>query len=120
MGIKYRIECIKYTCRHKKAFLKVEKELLGRVSLRGLMHDIDKVFLYMIFNKQKAHNIHRKYARHHINNMKTENDKIHGIIDWECARYTKPDKPLSAIEFIELTMCDRKHEFLTTARRLGL
>lgn len=37
-----------YTVKHRKAFRRVEKELLGHNTLRGILHDLDKVFLYMI------------------------------------------------------------------------
>ena len=39
-----------YTVKHRKAFRRVEKELLGHNTLRGILHDLDKVFLYMIFD----------------------------------------------------------------------
>lgn len=39
---------IAYTIKHRKAFRRVEKELLGHNTLRGILHDLDKVFLYMI------------------------------------------------------------------------
>jgi len=42
-----RMAYILYTLRHKVAFLKVEKQLRGRYTWRGLMHDMDKPFLYM-------------------------------------------------------------------------
>lgn len=114
-------QAIKYTWEHKKAFLKVEKELLHKNSLRAYLHDIDKLFLYLFMDKKKAHGIHRNFARHHKNNMRTTQDKIHGIIDWECARYTKPDKPLSAVDFIKKTMSgDEQIEFLILAEELGL
>lgn len=70
---------IQYTLAHRKAFRKIEKELLGYNTFRSLFHDLDKVFLY-----------------HHTVKAKTRNDYIQMVIDWECARYTKPDKPLNA------------------------
>ena len=44
--------------------------------------------------------IHRKTQKHHIENWaeKTEADYLEASIDWECARYTKLDKPLNAYE----------------------
>ena len=98
-----RFQAMMYTWRHKKAFLKVEKELLGKNTIRGYLHDVDKLILYPILGKKTAHKIHRKYARHHYGNAKTIKDKQQLVIDWECARYTKPDKPLSAIEYLNLT-----------------
>lgn len=87
---------IMYTLRHKMAYLKVEKQLLGKNTLSGYLHDLDKVFLYLIFSKQTAHNIHTRFARHHHRMASTRNHFIQMIIDWECARITKPDKPLNA------------------------
>ena len=35
---------IRYTLAHRKAFRKVEKELLGHNTIRGWLHDLDKIF----------------------------------------------------------------------------
>lgn len=96
-----QIERIKYTIRHRKSFRKTEKELLGYNTVRSLFHDLDKIFLYVCFNHETVHNFHRKYSRHHELKAKTHNDFIQMVIDWECARFTKPDKPLNARE----TLC---------------
>jgi hypothetical protein len=117
-----KLQSIKYTVEHKKAFLKVEKELLGKNTLRGYLHDVDKLFLYLFMDKKKAHKIHQSYAKHHVQNMVTQDDMIQGIIDWECCRYTKPDKPLTALEFIpKLKVSDGQKAMLTMiANGLGL
>ncbi|MCQ2754732.1 MAG: dephospho-CoA kinase, partial [bacterium] len=92
---------INYTWQHKKAYLKVEKELTGKNTLRGYLHDLDKLFMYIIgVPKKTAHNIHVATAPHHIRNNKVHYPKG-AVIDWECARYTKPDKPLNARDFYE-------------------
>lgn len=88
---------IQYTLAHKKAFLQIEKQLLGHNTLRGYFHDSFKVVLYLFLKKSTVSEIHRKYSRHH-NRTHTTKDYIQMIIDWECARYTKPDKPLNARE----------------------
>lgn len=41
-----QIDRIKYTMKHRKAFRAVEKQLLGHNTIRGYLHDLDKVFLY--------------------------------------------------------------------------
>lgn len=92
------VERIKYTLKHRKAFRKLEKKLLGYNTFRSLFHDLDKVILYIIFDYKKVHDFHRAYSRHHELRAKTHNDYIQMVIDWECARYTKPDKPLNARE----------------------
>ena len=94
---------IQYTLAHRKAFRKIEKELLGYNTFRSLFHDLDKVFLYPFFDYKKVHNFHRNHAHHHTVKAKTRNDYegdkgydyLGMVIDWECARYTKPDKPLN-------------------------
>ena len=93
-----RLDYVKYTLLHRKAFRKVEEELFGRVSLRGYLHDLDKVIMYPIFGKKLTSKWHRKFARHHINSAKTYADYAEMVVDWECARYTKPDKPLNAYD----------------------
>lgn len=50
-------------------------------------------------NKIKKY--HKNTARHH--NAVTRMDYIQKIIDYECARYTKPDKPMTAREWVENT-----------------
>lgn len=98
-----RIKKLNYTLKHKITFLKVEKQLTGHISYRGVVHDIDKV-LKLLFcpwmDYETIQQNHRKTQKHHIENWseKTETDYLEAIIDWECARYTKPDKPLNAYE----------------------
>lgn len=98
MFFKETIQNVRYTVRHRKAFRTVEKDLFGKVSLRGLLHDLDKLFLYLLFDKKTVSKIHRKYSRHHERSARTKIDFKQMVIDWECARYTKPDKPLNARE----------------------
>ena len=100
---KYRKEnigAIKYTKEHRKAFKKIEKEILGYNTIRSIVHDLDKVILYNVCPHKKVKNFHRSTARHHIESKARKNraDYIEMIIDWECARYTKPDKPLNAYD----------------------
>lgn len=92
---------ILYTLDHKKAFLKVEKELLGHNTIRGYLHDLDKVVLKLFMDKKKVHKIHRKFSRHHEIKARTHGDYVQMVIDWECARITKPDKPLNARQTLD-------------------
>lgn len=117
---KEKLEYISYTYNHKKAFLKIEKQLLGRNTLRGLLHDLDKIFMYIFLNHNKAHNIHVNRAKHHEKNAKTKKDFIEMIVDWECARYTKPDKPLNAVETLYAYYPQLEHEIYPILVELGL
>lgn len=100
--LKYRKDnknAIIYSKEHRKAFKNIEKQYLGYNTWRSLVHDLDKVILYNFMPHKKVKQFHLKTARHHDNNIKkNKNDYIEMIIDWECARYTKPDKPLNAYD----------------------
>lgn len=76
----------------------VEKKLLGHNTFRGYFHDLDKLILKIFLNEETVRKIHRTRSRHHIKRAKTEADYMQMVIDWECARYTKSDKPLNARE----------------------
>ena len=54
------------TLRHKVAFLKVEKKLRGRITWRGLLHDAEKPFLYLLpwMSEKEVQQFHRKHNRH--------------------------------------------------------
>lgn len=91
-------EHIKYTISHKAAFLDIEKQLTGKNTIRGYLHDTDKLLLYLISSPESSwiSKWHRDHSGHHHKMAKTKADYIQMVIDWECARYTKPDKPLNA------------------------
>ena len=91
-----------YTYKHRKllAFLaqkydKDNKELLERLKI----HDLDKMFLLLFYDKKVIEPVHRALATHHNNKLKkSELDYIEMVLDWESARYTKPDKPFNAYD----------------------
>ena len=122
LELKKRFAKISYTIRHKKAFLEVEKKLRGKNTWRGYLHDIDKPFLYLSLwiKFEDIQKIHRKHNKHHVRNnlTKAKDDLIDTIIDWECARITKPDKPLNAYETLLKFYPDKKDEFLPIIREL--
>ena len=110
-----RLQKSLYTLKHKIAFLKVEKQLRGKNTLGGYLHDIEKPLLYLFcfwMSIPEIHQFHQKYNRHHVQNKlkKSQNDLLDTIIDWECARMTKPDKPLNAYD----TLIKYSPEYITT------
>lgn len=118
-SISERITSISYTLDHRKAFLMVEKNLLGHNTLSGYLHDLDKVFLKLILSPETVSSIHRKYSRHH-SRSKTRQDYIQKVIDWECARYTKPDKPLNARETLYKYYPEQESDILPLLEEFGL
>lgn len=89
---------IKYSKEHRKAFRIIEKQLLGYNTVRSLFHDLDKIILYNFFEYKTVHDFHTNHMKHHSKKAKSQTDFIQMVIDWECARFTKPDKPLNARE----------------------
>ena len=116
------IGAIKYTKEHRKAFKKIEKQVLGHNTWRSLVHDLDKLILYNIWTHKKVKEFHRNTARHHVENKikKSRNDYIEMIIDWECARYTKPDKPLNAYDTLYNIYPNLEKEILPLLKEFNL
>lgn len=89
---------IRYSLEHRKAFLALEKKLLGKNTIRGYLHDVDKIILYHFLPTEFVHTCHQWWSKHHERRAKTHDDFVQMVIDWECARITKPDKPLDAYD----------------------
>ena len=95
----WRLPSFSYTSEHKLAFLEREHYLLGTYSFGGMMHDVDKLFMYFtpFLKENEIQQIHRKHQSHHINEkQKRVKHLMEMYIDWDCAAITKPDKPLDA------------------------
>jgi len=115
-----RINNIISTIKHKKAFLIIEKKLLGKNTITGYLHDVDKLFLYLLPLKiSTIRKIHRKYSRHHVESIRKKN-YIEMVIDWECARFTKPDKPLDAYGTLMKFYPQEKENVLSILKQLKL
>jgi|GEM_PF-2400323 hypothetical protein len=97
-----------YTYRHRRAFeamarcLISDPELLRRMLERARVHDMDKMLLYLFLDQHSAQHLHVMTARHHLENdlPKSHEDLVETVIDYECAPYTKPDKPMNAYDFV--------------------
>lgn len=111
---------IKYSWKHRKAFLKLEKEILGKNTLRGYLHDVDKIILYHFFPTEFVHTCHQWWSRHHERRAKTHTDFVQMIIDWECARFTKPDKPLDAYDTLYKFYPHMENKILPILKELNL
>lgn len=104
---------IPYTWKHYLAFLKVEKQYIGYYKYK--FHDWDKLFMFIFIpflGERFINQFHQKHQKHHPTYTTGVNWDSHNknpnsirwdeaIIDWECARYTKPDKPLNARDTME-------------------
>lgn len=95
-------EHIKYTYKHRKIVIRLAEKYFkdnNEVLEQVKSHDIDKLYLYLFYEKKTVSRIHREQSSHHENELeKTYLDYVEMVLDWESARYTKPDKPLNAYD----------------------
>ena len=92
---------IPYTLKHRKKLIELSEIYLGK--RKYLFHDLDKVFMYIFFpylGTKLIHKIHATLSPHHVSYFRgiSKVDKKQAILDWESARFTKPDKPQNAAE----------------------
>ena len=123
---------VPYTWNHYLAFLKVEKQLLGCYKYK--FHDWDKLVLFIFcpfLGERIINQLHQKINKHHPtfttgvnwNKQLKSSGKIkwdEAIIDWECARITKPDKPLNARQTMEKFYPEYKEYVDPELKKLGL
>ena len=88
--------------------LKLEKKYIGYYKYP--LHDLDKLSMYILFpylGTEVIQKIHTRFANHHLRKYKKHMNFDEAILDWESARFTKPDKPLDAFD----TMCKYYPEY---------
>lgn len=115
---------IDYTYKHRIVVkLLAEKyfpnnvELLEQVEL----HDLDKLFTYLFYDKKVASKLHREQNAHHANGIeKTDLDYKEMVLDWESARYTKPDKPLNAYDTLYAYYPEMEDVILPILQDMGI
>lgn len=117
-------EYIDYTYKHRKVVMLLaqkyfpdNKELLEQVDL----HDLDKLFMYLFYDKKVASKLHREQNAHHANEVeKTDLDYKEMVLDWESARYTKPDKPLNAYDTLYAYYPEMEDVILPILQEMGI
>ncbi len=96
----------RYTAYHKIAFVNLFSRLAGNVmkltgNLNEYRHDTDKLVLYGILGKKETSKLHKIYSGHHFPNcLRSVESTVHCLIDYECSRFTKADKPENAYEVV--------------------
>ena len=93
------------------------KALLEQIEL----HDLDKLYLYLFYDKSVVSRIHREQNPHHTNALeKTKLDYLEMVLDWESARYTKPDKPLNAYDTLYAYYPEMEDVILPILQEMGI
>lgn len=99
--LKSRWGHVKYTLRHKLVILKIWYKENTKVSFeRVILHDLDKVFLYMIIGKRLTSKFHKSWISHHRHGNISDEDFAEKYLDYASARHTKPDKARNALDYI--------------------
>lgn len=123
-----------YTYKHRIAFKYVAQKLikderqLSKIMERQKYHDLDKQLMYLFLDWNTCINYHIMHQPHHLENdmEKSEIDLLETVIDFECAPYTKPDKPLNAFDFVhklsEMKLIDKDtfDKLICIMRNLGI
>lgn len=111
-NIRGSIAHIPYSYVHSKCYIDVEEYLKcgSDDKERHKWHDMDKIAMFILFpwlGPDCINNIHQLIQDHHpyywykdeqITKPWWKIDWKQAVIDWECARFTKPDKPLDAYD----------------------
>lgn len=117
-------EYIDYTYKHRKVvMLLAEKYFGGNEALLAQveLHDLDKLFMYLFYDKKVASKLHREQNAHHANDIeKTDLDYMEMVLDWESARYTKPDKPLNAFDTLYAYYPEMEDVILPILQDMGI
>lgn len=121
-------EYLKYTYLHRRAFVYTVNKLISNPDLRDALlkraetHDMDKMISYLFHEKEYSSKLHRSTAPHHMENdsEKSYLDFVEAVIDYECAGYTKPDKPLNAYDTIVKYSPAHSDELLEVCDELGI
>lgn len=93
-----------YTFAHWCAFNMTALNL-GVWKFKYLFHDIEKPFLMLWFRGDytKTRNWHKEHNRHHLRYKgKRGYDWEAMVIDWECSRFTKTEKPWAARDTMKI------------------
>ncbi len=100
-----------------KKYFKNNKELLEQIKY----HDLDKLYMYLFFDKKSVSRIHRELSSHHENDLeKTYIDFVEMVLDWESARYTKLDKPLNAYDTLYKFYPEMEEFILPILKEMGI
>ena len=114
---------IPYTLKHRKKLIELSEIYLGKKHY--YLHDLDKVVMYILIpwiGTKAIHKIHATLSPHHVKYFRGIGhvDKKQAVLDWESARFTKPDKPWNAAETLMNKYPNLLDEFDNTFHELGL
>lgn len=113
---------IPYSWYHSRCYIDVE-EFLRNGKCDHKWHDMDKIVMFVLFpwlGPDCINDIHTLTQPHHpcywadgekLNKPWWTVDWHQAVVDWECARFTKPDKPLNAYDTLLKYYNEEKNYF---------
>ena len=103
---------MRYTYLHRQAIFTLA-EKLGIDATPYLTHDTEKYFMYLWLEEDVTRECHRILNRHHDYDKGVTIDRetlVEMMLDWESARFSKPDKPRNAYDTLYKWMPVEMHE----------
>lgn len=103
---------MKYTYLHRQAIFKLANELNIDIDYMWA-HDTDKYIMYLFEPEDVTRQCHRTLSVHHwyeIGKRHSRETLIEMMLDWESARFSKPDKPLNAYDTLYKWMPEEMRE----------
>ena len=120
-NIKKSYKHIPYSWKHYLIVMKLEKKYIGYYKYP--FHDLDKIVMYIFFpflGTKVIQKIHTRFAKHHLRKYKKHMNFDEAILDWESARFTKPDKPMDAWETYQKLFTDFSDDLLPIFEKFNL
>lgn len=120
-NIKKSYKHIPYSWKHYLMVMKLEKKYIGYYKYP--FHDLDKIFMYIFspfLGTKVIQKIHTRFAKHHLRKYKKHMHFDESILDWESARFTKPDKPMDAWETYQKLFTDFSDDLLPIFEKFNL
>ena len=105
---------------HRESFKHLEAHTPYHGKYSGL-HDIDKVGLCLVFDKDMTKQLHKRIAEHHnIDWSKLDkNILIEKAFDWESCHYTKLDNQCTAWEYLQTQPTSIQDRMTPILKELG-
>lgn len=114
---------MKYTYLHRQAIFYLAKELGINIDYMWA-HDTEKYIFYLFETEDFTRKMHRTLSAHHwysLGKNHSETTLVEMMLDWESARFTKPDKPKNAYDTLYCWMPDEiKEPMLPILKRHNL
>lgn len=120
-----RIKTIREIQLHREALLICTKTLYGTIPDFFWLHDYDKETHPLLdIDYKTVKNIHRSTMIHHLRcktiDEMTFEEILEAIMDWECAAFTKKDKPLNAYDTLNKYYKEFTPYILPILKQLGI